>query len=389
MSSIVIGRPKLKGTTITNEIIVPKKLRRFVGENFYATYDEEVDCDESIQVIPALASMLPLAWLSGSDVRVNKLDRAFFNSMGELQVKYSELYPKAPFKTKIIFDDLADNEVNHDGAALTFSGGMDSTYALASIFDIKPRLVMLFRYTHRAHHRPFFNRISGMYRDLAENAGIAFNVVDSNIRDILGFGVMNSNFRRYLGTTVWASLQGVLNLLGIVVPLSIGRFNKLFLASTYSREQYDANPRIRGSSRPSVDEIISWADLSVKHVGYIDRVDKARSVIDFMDETGFKLHVCLNPSSYGSTKPINFDLNCGLCPKCMGTAILLLIYGRDPRVYGIPISEKSWGVFKSNIKKADVSYPEIGYRNMQKMVPKEIKEDFCGSRSFLRWFRNA
>lgn len=387
MSSIIIGRPKVKGNTITNEMTVPEELKQFVKVDFYATYDEEIDCDESIQIIPALASMLPLAWLSGTDVHVNKLDRVFFHAMDNLQEKYHELYPKAPFKTNIVFDELVDNEVNHDGAALTFSGGMDSTYALASIFDLNPRLIMLFRYTHRAHYRPFFNRISGMYRDLAENAGLAFNVVDSNIRDILGFSLMNSNFRRYLGTTVWASVQQVINQLGVVAPLSMDRFNRLFLASTYSKKQYDLGLS-KHSSRPDVDEKIAWADLSVKHEGYIDRIEKARPVIDFMDETGFKLHVCLNPSRYSSTT-INFDLNCGLCPKCMGTAILLLILGRDPRIYGVPLSEKSWGVFKANIKRVNAGYPEIGYRDMQKIIPKNIKEDFSGSMNFLRWFRNA
>lgn len=388
MSSIIIGKPKLKGKTITNEITVPKELRRFVETDFYATYDEEIDCDESIQVIPALASMLPLAWMAGVDVRVEKLDQTFFDSMGNLQAKYHELYPKPPFKTNIIFDELVDNEVNHDGAALTFTGGMDSTYALASIFDLKPRLIMLFRFTHRARQRPFFDRVSGMHRGSAEKAGLAFNVVDSNIRDILDFYKMNSKFHGLLDTTVWGSVQGVLNLLGVVAPLSIGRFNRLFLASTYSKKQYDAGSRFRGSSRPSVDETISWADLSVKHEGYIDRIDKVRPVIDFMDKTGFKLHVCLKPSTYRNPE-ISFDLNCGVCAKCIGTAILLLILGRDPRVHGIPISEKSWGVFKANIRNADMSYPEIGYRDMQKMIPEEIKEDFCGSKSFLRWLRSA
>lgn len=386
MSIIIIGRPEAEGNTVTNEITVPKKLGRYVKGNFYATYDEEIKCDESIQVIPALSSMLPLAWLSGSDVHVHRLDRTFFNAMNKLQVKYHELYPGALFKTKIVFNELIDNVVGVEGAALNFSGGVDSTYALASIFNLRPRLIMLFRYTHRLEHRSFFNKVSKMYRALARNAGLTFNVVDSNIRDILDFNVMNRNFKRCLGTTVWGSVQQVINQLGVVAPLSVGRFNRLFLASTYSKKQYDLGLSKHGS-RPSVDEVVAWADLSVKHEGYINRIDKAKPVVDFMDDTSFKLHVCLKPSAYSRTV-IDFDLNCGLCPKCMGTAILLLILGKDPRKYGIPVSNKSWGIFRADIKNADAMYPEIRYRDMQKMVPEHINEDFCGSRKFLERFRS-
>ena len=40
------------------------------------------------------------------------------------------MYPKAPFKTKLVVNKIIKNKPNSNGAALLFSGGLDSIYSL-------------------------------------------------------------------------------------------------------------------------------------------------------------------------------------------------------------------------------------------------------------------
>lgn len=385
---IKISKPYMSDRqTIKNWIEIPKQLRKYlVTLQFDAAYDVPIDhVDESIQMIPALGSMLPLAWLAGADVKAGKIDRTFFDAMGKLQEKYKDLYPNGAFTTEIKADEIVENEIGAEGAALTFSGGVDSTYALASIIDEHPQLITLFRYTHKSWWKPFFDRLVVKFEEWAAMEALDFDIVDSNVKDILDHNFMNSDFEPVLGTTPWATVQQVINQTSVVAPLSIGRFNKLHIASTYSPEEI-LERHLRHSSTPSVDETVAWADLSVIHQGFISRFDKMSLILDFLDKTNFKLHVCLTPSTYGS-RYREFDLNCGHCHKCVGTAILLLVMGRDPRVYGLPLP-KDWNVFKrmiESLKKRD-PYPELAWKRMQAMIPNKIEQDFNGSRKFLKWF---
>ena len=386
MSSIIIGRPKLKGNTITNEITVPKKLRQFVKRGFYATYDEEINCDESIQVIPALASMLPLAWMAEVDIKVKRLDQGYYESMSILQKIYKEVYPKGPFKTKIIVDDLVLNETKSDKVAMTFSGGLDSMYILASIHEMKPRLITLFRFTHRAWRKTFFERVTGFYRELATKQSMPYNIIDTNIRDILPHSAMNRAFSRYVDTTVWGAVQGVVIQLSATAPLSVGRFGRLYMASSFYPEAHEKGWTVL-SSRPSVDNTIKWADLEVENYGYMRRKYKIPTVTEYMDETGFKLCTCVRPSDYRNRIKFNFDLNCGKCEKCIRTIVMLLILGYDPNKYGYEVTESSLRTTKKNFRSVPSYLLAVFWRPMQKDVPEKIP-DFYG-REFLEWFRSA
>jgi hypothetical protein len=77
---------------------------------------------------------LPLAWLTGSDIYVEELDRAFKESMDELQQVFKKMYPMAPYATKINTQVLAQNRIGPvdptERTSLLFSGGVDSTYSL-------------------------------------------------------------------------------------------------------------------------------------------------------------------------------------------------------------------------------------------------------------------
>ena len=112
----------------------------------FVEYDADIKADSSILNLPITATVLPLAWLSGSDIHVDKIDKSFKESMNSLQEVFRNLYPLIPFKTNIVVDKIVDNKIELEDptrrTAILFSGGVDSTYSLISHIDEKPRLIM-------------------------------------------------------------------------------------------------------------------------------------------------------------------------------------------------------------------------------------------------------
>ena len=55
-------------------------------ETYYVKYEVDVSVvPRSINTIPFLASMMPIAWFVGFDVYVDELDETFYNSLKELK----------------------------------------------------------------------------------------------------------------------------------------------------------------------------------------------------------------------------------------------------------------------------------------------------------------
>jgi len=372
---INIGEPKLEGNRLSNKIDVPDNFKHHLNESeFFASYDVNIDADESILNIPAVCSMLPLAWYNGLDIHVGSIDGTFLKSMKVLHRKYCEVYPDLLFETNILVDNVVKNVVEGDGVALTFSGGIDSMYSLSRLHDLKPRLVTLFRFTHRSQHRGFFDKIVGHYKERFETE---MNVVDTNMRELTKEG----NY-------TYLAIRQTPHQIGALAPMSIGRFNRVFTAGggvpIYSGLAVDERIRV-----PDIEDNFAWADLSVRVHGFFYRHEKFPSIIEFMDGfDGLKIQTCWFPSLFGGAR-IEFDFNCGNCPKCASGIIGLLIRGRNPNHYGFDVDDSTWDKLKNGFN--------VWGHFRRYIVPMQLfirengmpEGDYHGSRAFLEWFKEA
>ncbi len=395
MDRIRIKPAVLRGMRIENKIDPPDSIRKtLTTTEFYAQYDEPLNLNLSILNVPAVASMLPIAWVTGTDIQVKVLDRAFFESMIRLQEKYKDFYPEGKFATEIFVEELVENKTGiKDSVAMTLSGGVDSTYTLACNIDLKPRLIMLFRFTHREWRRDYFDRISGFYAEQAKKQGLSFNIIDSNIRDIIDWSV-SARVSNIIGATLWGGVQQIVIQTGVTAPLSIGRFNQLIIGASNGGIPYKKRHFI--SSRPQIDNNIAWADLSVENHGHITRQKKIKTLIEYMDRTGWKLNTCMSPSGYGHRHVLRCEktqegLNCDRCEKCLRTIVGILVEGRDPSKYGYNglVNEETFHYLREVIgrRRFHPKFLETHWLPIQDGIPDEIEEDFNGSRAFLKWLK--
>ena len=139
MNAISVGST-LSGHRLTSTVTVPKGLRKYFNSfRLFVYYDAPLRADMSILNIPLVSTVLPMAWLTGTDVHVEKLDKKYVEAMDAIKNEFKQIFPGGRFSAKIIVDDLVENKTQSQGTALLFSGGVDSTYSLIKNTGLKPR----------------------------------------------------------------------------------------------------------------------------------------------------------------------------------------------------------------------------------------------------------
>jgi hypothetical protein len=342
--------------------------------------------------IPAVATVLPLAWITGADVYVDELDEGFALSMSALQAKYKEVYPTAPFRTEIKAGKLVKGDVGTEGAALLFSGGLDSTYSLYRNIAMKPRLVMILGVWDIPISDAVFQKgIVGEYSDYAQRMGLDISFIKTNALEL--FYVKNDeiNFlwERFQGShegNFWDGLGFSLGHLCQAAPLSVGRFDQLIVSAGFNKSlTMRDHPN---ASSPGADESIAWANLRVKHEGPVYRHEKTLYLRDHLKSGEVKLRVCWSSPEYLKQNGLT---NCGKCEKCLRTIAALTYSGVDPNRCGFNIDESSFASMRFMLegRLLNRSSIEAWWKPLQEVLPEELNEDFHGSKSFFNWFKGV
>lgn len=374
---IEISPPKLVGKSrIENTFLFDKSLEKFFQtKEFYIEYGVEINStNEGLLNIPAIVAILPIAWLTGADVKVTAVDRTFFRSMGLLQKEYSKYYPKPPWKTEIHADKLTDNKIGAEGKAIGFSGGLDSIYSVARHFEENPLLMFIEGWDIPLEKTEYMKMIRNYFNAFARRAALRLSWIRTNVRYINkgeSYGYLNKLIRG----NVWGSIQQQIWQTGLIAPLSIGRFNIHLTAAGSRLYCTKESPQSCGLN---TTELIGWADLKCKYDGGEDRWNKIKESLWFIDKFELKLKVCY----------VEYEkLNCSKCEKCTRTIFHLLGLDLNPNDYGLACDEETIEALYDRIeKKVGMGYLwPIHYTAAIKNL--HPKKDLYGSMKFFEWMR--
>ena len=381
----IIVNSTLNGNKLISTINAPKNLRKyFISSELFVYYNTNLSADISILNIPLISTILPLAWLTKTDIKVEKLDKKYFESMNIIKHEFNRIFPRGRFTTKIIVDDLVENKTNSQETAMLFSGGIDSTYTLIKNINLKPRLIMFHGFLS-FHLDPTFKQYGEMlkktYSDFAKQEGLSINFIDSNTSNILNKTRIAHDFHRILrGTNLWLGLQEPLVLLGLPAPLSIGRFNRLLIAASADpSHDYYKHPE---ASQPLIDEKFAWADLRVMHDGFIHRFAKLNLIKEYLEQKDYQITVCNDP-------PPN-RLNCSACEKCFRTIAPMVLIGIDPNNCGFEVNSLTFKKMRFLLENKKIKELEIDrhWIKLRNLIPSEFQTDLYGSRDFFVWLKS-
>lgn len=328
MSTITIDDVTASGSTLESTVTVPRSLRRFFAEQtFRATYEVDIsNVDESILAIPVLSHVAPVAWASGANVSVPKLDRQFEACLPTIEAALKRMYPDFMKGGAIHVEETVEStRPSGDGTGLLFSGGVDSATSFARHTEEVKTLIGIQGWTVDIGDEDEWNEIERRTRALADRHGIETSTIRSNALSMLDTTMLQAHYKRYLVGSWYSGVGHGLGLLSLCAPLSVPEgLDHLFIASTHT-DAFD----YPWGSHPAIDDHVRWSGTTASHDGYeLSRQEKIDRLAEFIErDPDLMLYTC--NEGEGS--------NCSHCEKCYRTAVGLILAGVDPIEHGYDI----------------------------------------------------
>src|SRR5690606_4427231 len=124
-----------------------KELSKFFSKNkFYIK--SEIDFSEvpiEILTISLLGNILPISWFAGFDIKIDKIDKEFYEAVKKLKQQFSEYYPIINIKkSELIVNEIVDTKYETTNkTAMLFSGGVDAYTTFFRHYEEKPDLITI------------------------------------------------------------------------------------------------------------------------------------------------------------------------------------------------------------------------------------------------------
>ncbi len=323
--------------------------RFFTTNHFYAEYSTDIgSVPKEILVIPFLATVLPIAWVTHTCIHVNSVDEAFFHSMEHYRDALGKLYPKlnpgGGLVTKQLLSQGSDLQSNN---MMLFSTGVDAHATFARHKDENLSLVLIQGGDIRIGDNLAWSEAVQHVAEFAKQNSVSFSTIRSNgvyIADSLLLRRYDDQFViRGAYETTWSRGRPWFGLtyLGLSAPLAyLEKAGKLYIASSFT-SQYPGG----WGSHPSIDNCVAWSGTKAIHDGYeVSRQEKLGIISDFVQRSDQRVTIkaCLNRSRTRSG-------NCGRCEKCSRTIVGMELAGLDPNLYGFKVSPETFSHIKNQL----------------------------------------
>jgi hypothetical protein len=376
------------------ELTCSKGIEKYFWSNrLYIEYEKSIErLDHSILYIPAVSSVITVAWAIGAEVYVEKLDQAYLRSLSEIKPVMKRWYPDFSFSTEIDVENLVSNRFCNDRYGLLFTGGVDSVTSYIKHERKKPDLIKVWGQDVPFDDEKNWKKVQKMLTEFSDRNGAKIHVIRTNIPRIANKQVLYREF----GLDWWPNVCHGIVLTGLSAPLTcVTGIGTLYVASGGTK----VVDKIPWGSSPLIDNKITWAGVKVVHDDYeVSRQQKIRCFLrDYLkDKPHIFLKVC-NDSRLPSS-------NCGRCEKCLRTITELLIEGIDPNKCGFQnIDSKTLDFIKKSfikknffarkwiIERRAELYARIAefffWKDAQDHMLNTPENSLQWSKEFLDWFR--
>ena len=392
---IRIHEPRIfEDRIILFELACSKDVEKYFSSNkLYIEYEKSIGkLDHSILYVPAVSSVITVAWATGADVYVEELDQEYLRSLSEIKPVMRRWYPDFSFSTKIDVENVVSNKFFNDRCGLLFTGGVDSVASYIKHKDKKPDLIKVWGQEVPFDDEKNWKKVQRMLTEFSNKDGTKIHVIRSNIPRIANKHVLYREF----GLDWWPNVCHGIVLTGLSAPLTCATgIGTLYFASSGSEVEY----KCPNGEIPLYGNKITWAGVKVVHDNYeVSRQQKIRYFLkDYVKgNSHIFLKVCNDTRLPAS--------NCGRCEKCLRTITGLVIEGIDPNKCGFKnVDSKTLDFIKKSFTKKNLFarkwiiekraelYDRIAefsiWKDAQEHMPNTMENSLQGAKDFLEWFR--
>ncbi|CAM1350615.1 hypothetical protein [Tenacibaculum crassostreae] len=330
---------KNQGRTISYDYDIDYSILKYFNnkESFYVTYQEDVSSlPESINIIPLLANIIPIAWFVGFDVYVDELDETFYKSLQNLKEEFLIHFPQIKLKSNLYVNSLVKNMIPGNNKGLLFSGGLDSFESLTRNIDFNPYLISVLGADIEINDKRRWSDFKKFNNEEKIINTKRLLYVESNLRTFYTYKV-----DLLVGVSWWGKIQHGMALITLIAPLSVLYGIKTVLIASSNTGEVSFG----WGSTFETDEKVKWADQQTVHDGFhLRRTEKIQKIVDFANrkKNYINLRVCYSEWREG--------YNCSKCTKCQRTILGIILCGENPNNYGFDVPGNFYDLIFENFQ---------------------------------------
>lgn len=336
-----------KGNRILYEFETSEDLEKyFMKKSMFIEYiyNENIDLSNvpsSILPIPLISNLLPVIWMTNSELIVEELDETFYNCIPNLKDSYSCMYENASFKGKVTAKKLIDNSYDSENEYISlFSYGADSLNTVLRYINEKPMLLTLWGADVSLKREEGWNAVKENVNQFAEEYELKNFFVKSDFRQFMNTNKLFEIYGESLnnnGNWWYAVQHGIALISQAAIIAYILKVKTILIASTYKHTKEDVLNKtniITCASSPIIDNEFKFANCNTIHDSWeLTRAQKIQNIINYSKENNvkFNMHVCWH-------SPLG--INCNICEKCARTYMYIMAIGENPNDYGFNINDE-------------------------------------------------
>lgn len=335
MAEIKLDFIDVKKNRVEFKYTVSEEIKKFFSNklDFFYEYPEQYDLSKvpaSVLSVPFVMNMMPLVWISNTELVVDSLDEVFYDSLSEVLSGFKRVHPDVTFGGKLTVKLLEKNEYKADDKkkALLFSGGVDAVSTLVTHFDEKPMLVNVWGADVHPNDLENHRVIEWDLMKFSKELKIPFIFIRSSIRWCFDEPFLSYYYKDTIHDTWWHGMQHGVGLLSLLAPYDyLENVSTNYIASTYTIKDIGV---VRCISYPFVDSALKTGATQCYHDGFgYRRIDKMKNIVAFANgseaSNSIPLKVCFYPQR---------GENCCKCEKCLRTMAAVLVMGGTLSQFG-------------------------------------------------------
>ncbi|QFJ56303.1 hypothetical protein [Pseudobutyrivibrio xylanivorans] len=361
METIVLKKIIVNGNRAEYETEYPQAVKQVLRfeKNFFIEMPEGYNLEEvpeSVLTITYVGAMLGIAMVFDCDIKVNSIDKEYYEDIKELLEVYRGMYPRLACNVNIIANNIEQNgRADGDTASLFFTGGVDATSAMIEVEKTHPILVNIWGgdvpFDDVNYHEHFVNYLN----KLKDNTDVAdYCFIKSNCRILVNEPIIDKLYRKKIDRVdyhgYWSSIAHIVAMSAIMAPLVYFKGIKThYIGSSYKAD----SGAFRGDGN-SVDIISKIHYLGCKFEASdsdITRVEKAKKIVDYQKAKNselLNLRVCWYRKG---------EKNCSNCEKCYRTIMEIASNGGNPNEFGFDVDDAKYDEIKKYLETTVVKKP--------------------------------
>lgn len=344
MDQIFVQDINVSKKTITIKFAVDGEIGRFfTTDRISIEYDIDLDgLPKGIAVLPFICNVLPIVWLTDSQLHVPVLDKVFYNSIEKFKKGYIDMYPMLEFKGSVIADCIEENNGEGRKSACFFSGGLDAYATLIAHIDEKPTLLTLRGADVKLDDIKGWENVSKPIVEAAKEYNLEYRFITTTFRTFINEGKLHT-WVLDSGSPDgwWHGFQHGLGIISHAAPICyLEGISKLYIASSFTPAD---KGRYTCASDPTIDNHVRFASTQVIHDQYeYNAQEKTQHVCEYVRRTGkhVNMHVCWQ--SQGGK-------NCCRCEKCYRRLMEIIAEGCNPNDFGFPMDKAAYRHMKDDM----------------------------------------